>query len=145
MENNCLSNKKWTDKDIEIIKHYAKTNSEILRSNMIINIIAGFNRFRKPKTFFIRLGQILNKCSKLCKSKFQKLEEEIYKEELGTDDNYYDTYKWIRKLRKSQANYDFQKMNSIFKINSGSSSSEEEDYLKNNKRLIEVNSKCIFL
>lgn len=88
---------KWTPKQIECLKNYAQKNKAHIASKFYQNIIKGRMQFRKAKGFFIRLGQQLGKSPAKCKSKFQKIEREIYLEVLKIPASHYKIYSYIRK------------------------------------------------
>lgn len=96
----------WSKKEVEFIKEYSKQNSEILISNMLINIVAGYMRFRKPKRFFVNLGTALKFSSSRCKSKFQKIEKLIYLESIGIPAEMYELFCWIRGFKAEDVFYD---------------------------------------
>lgn len=74
--------KKWTTKDIVILEKYVATNSLQLVSNFYKNILVGYIRFGKPYEFFTKLSQKLGKSKAQCKTKFYKMENELYVEVL---------------------------------------------------------------
>ena len=106
---------KWTQHEIKKMHDYIITNSDDLTSNLYINIVAGYMRFRKPRRFFINLGNLINRTSILCKSKFQKIEKTIYTDYLKIPQEIYEVFKWIRNKKSHNVNYDFKKVNASSK------------------------------
>ena len=102
----------WNDKDIMSVKNYTLSNREVLLSNMYINIIVGFVKFRKPRTFFKDLGLLLDRPSYLCKSKFQKIERELVVNLLKVPQELYNLYLYIRKSKIKNPSYDFKNIKS---------------------------------
>lgn len=101
--------KGWTAEEVRKICEYAKANSEELTSNLLINIVTGYMRFRKHRRFFINMGSHLGRPPKNCKSKFQKLEKTIYIECLKVPERHYELFCYARKRQPDQVNYNFTK------------------------------------
>lgn len=102
--------RKWLPEEFNQMKKYIISESQNLKSNMYINIVAGHKRFRKPRTFFIELGKIIGRSPSHCKSKFQKMENEIYLDYLKVKSEHFETFRWIRKIKSSKVDCDFKKM-----------------------------------
>lgn len=109
--------KKWSDTEIKQIQEYSKNNSDELLSNFYSNIVVGYMRFRKPKKFFVNLGILLQRTSSLCKSKFQKLEKEIYLEALQIQREEYELFCWVRSTKKTRVKYDFKEIETYLEKN----------------------------
>ena len=95
------SRRRWTDKEIENLKNYSIQKKDELLSNLYRNIIAGIIRFRKTPRFFKEMSLLVGRSSEQCKSKFQKLEEEIYLSALEIPEHHYRVFTWLRS-RKSK-------------------------------------------
>lgn len=123
--------KKWRTEEVEQIREYAKQNKLELIENLVINIIAGYRKFRKSRNFFNDLSALLERPPSICKSKFQKIEEIVYLEELGISRDVYDTYLSSKRVTKSSVNYDFEQMQlRVFKR--GSAQQPESKKIKMN-------------
>lgn len=99
--------RRWTPEDLAILRKYIKTNSTALHSHFLVNVVAGYMRFRKPKQFFKRLGKLLCRPSKLCKSKFQKAEKIIYTDYLRFPQTHYDLLRHLRTRSAGEVDYSF--------------------------------------
>ena len=106
---NRKKNIRWESKDLEKLKQFIQTNSEDLISNMLVNIVVGYKRFRKPRNFFVKMGTYLTRESQLCKSKFQKLEHLIYTDFMKVPEEHYNLFRHIRKLKPAEVNYNFDR------------------------------------
>ena len=127
----------WTKDELCKFKEYIISNSKQLISNLIINIVVGYMRFRKSRTFFINMGLLLNRKSKLCKSKFQKIERQIYTDFLKLPKEYYDIFCQLRKQKARKVCYDFY----IFENKSVGS----ENHQNSSKRDLNRMSKNMFI
>jgi hypothetical protein len=103
----------WTNEEVSKLRSYVSENSQELVSNLLVNIVTGYLRFRKNRRFFINMGKFLDRSSKICKSKFQKLERKIYIEFLNLPTDYYELFCHIRKQKPKNVNYDFIKQETI--------------------------------
>lgn len=87
----------WSRHHIETIRQYILAHADHLKSKFYENIIAGAMKYRKAKGFFKNLGRLLGRSSIKCKSKFQKMEPEIYMNFLKVPKRHFDCYEYIRK------------------------------------------------
>ena len=92
--------KKWTKKEVGLLENYAISQAEHLVFKFYENIISGSMEYRKNKGFFRELSKIIGKSSAQCKSKFQKIEEQIYLDLLHIPEDHYDLYLYIRNENK---------------------------------------------
>ena len=120
--------KKWSKEELNKIKNYSLLNQEDLVYNLYTNIVIGYMRFRKPRRFFVNLGQILKRSSSICKSKFQKLEKEIYTGTLRIPNHHYEVFCWIRNLTKERVNYKFNEIKEKIKDEITSQKSKSDSY-----------------
>lgn len=104
MQNQSKRKQQWTQKQIQILKQYVIQQRSHLRSKFYQNIAAGTMRFRKTKGFFIQMGVRVGKSSEKCKSKFQKMESEIYLEHLDIPERHFELYKYLRAGAKLTSN-----------------------------------------
>jgi hypothetical protein len=142
MKSKNTNSKKWLENDLNIIKKYALANSEMLISNLLINIVVGHKRFRKPKYFFNKLGELLERSSHLCKSKFQKLEKMIYIDGLKIRPDYYDTFCWVRRLKKTKVDFNFERMSQKYsKDRLGQMGNEKKTSGSKSKKILKVHRK----
>ena len=86
----------WTRAQTQTLRQYVAQHRQQLRSKFYQNIAAGKIRFRKAKGFFIQMGARLGKSSEKCKSKFQKMETDIYQGLLGIPEPHYRLYCHLR-------------------------------------------------
>lgn len=89
--------KHWTSDELSKMGSFVESESRELFSNMYSNIAVGFMCFRKKRSFFKDMGQILGRPSQLCKSKFQKLEENFYLNLLKVPSSVYELFVELRK------------------------------------------------
>lgn len=98
---------RWSERELDEFKMYIIENSDILRAHFLINTVAGYMRFRKPKCYFIGMGTRIGRSSKLCKSKFQKLEHKIYVEFLKFPVAHFELFCYLRTQKANAVDYDF--------------------------------------
>lgn len=91
-----LKVKRWSAQELAQFNRYVTENSHVLTAHFLTNVVAGHMRFRKPKCYFIDMGKRLGRSSKLCKSKFQKLEHKVYTELLGFPEAHYKLFCYLR-------------------------------------------------
>lgn len=96
--------KKWTDKELNILKIYILKNENMLLTVFYKNISQGKNIFKKEDGFFNIMGNLLQRKSSECKSKFQKHEKIIYCEYLNVPDSHYQIYQHCRKMKRIKKN-----------------------------------------
>ena len=95
---------KWTPADVDRLRRYSKSRSAHLTTSMYQNILAGDMKYPRQKGFFQDMAKILRRSVPKCKSKFQKLEEQVYLETLGVPATHYDCFVWTR--RRTRAEFD---------------------------------------
>ena len=98
----------WTKKEIEKLENYTKSCSEDLISNMLMNIVVGFEYFKKPTWFFRSLSKSLRKSSKVCKRKFKQMEKVLYTNQLGVSENYFELFCKIRTKQQNEVDYNLE-------------------------------------
>ena len=106
MKNNLKT--RWSVEDLNKMKEYIMENSQELISNLLVNIVVGYMRFRKHRRFFINMGNKLKRDSKICKAKFQKIERMMYIDVLNVSVRYYELFCFIRRQKAESVNYDFK-------------------------------------
>ena len=96
-----LKNVKWTPKQVGTITEYSKSRSEHLTALMYTNILAGKMQFAKQSGFFKALSRKTKKSITKCKSKFQKMEQQLYLGALGVPEAHYRCFVWVRKRTRA--------------------------------------------
>lgn len=92
--------RKWTKAQTQILRQYVTNHKVHLRSKFYQNIAAGRIRYRKAKGFFVNMGVKVGKSFEKCKSKFQKMESEIYLELLDIPKQHLELYNYLRTRSK---------------------------------------------
>jgi hypothetical protein len=88
--------KPWTKLETANFEKYIKKKAFLLKANFYKNIYKGKMKFRRPPRFFIEMSNKIGRTASQCKSKFQKLEKEIYLEFLDLPLNHFLVYQSIR-------------------------------------------------
>ena len=128
------SSKTWTNEEIIKIENYTRMKSSLIISNVYINIILGYVKFRKPKDFFISLADIIGRSSKLCKSKFQKIEDDLFKNVLMFDTDTYKLFYHLKNKKPKRVYYDFKYIKKILNDNQNKSKNKQSfKMIGNNK------------
>lgn len=88
--------KNWTEKEVANLKKYIKENSQQLKSQLLMNILMVSMHFSKQKGFYKTLSSIVGRTLPKCKSKFQKMEKDLYLKTLKISELDYEVFQWIR-------------------------------------------------
>lgn len=86
----------WTPIEVFIVEQYALDHQDQLKQNLYRNIFAGTMLYRKKKGFFKQMSKLVDRPSKNCKSKFQKIERKIYVYLIGVPKDHYELFLLIR-------------------------------------------------
>jgi hypothetical protein len=108
--------KRWSETELKIIKEYVISHKEDLITNFYQNIIISVKKYPKYPKFYTNLSKKLKRSSSQCKSKFQKMEKEIYLEYLGVSENEFELFNWIRQRKKQNRIQNNQKKQEKIKI-----------------------------
>lgn len=108
--------KRWTQSELNIIKEYVILHKEDLIDNFYQNIIISQKKYPKYPKFYTNLSKKLKRSSSQCKSKFQKMEKEIYLQYLGMNENEYNLFNWIRQRKKENQKKNIQNHQTKIKI-----------------------------
>ena len=89
--------KRWSSNELNTMKDYVLLNKESLLDNFYKNIINKNKKYPKYSKFYTNLSKRIKRSSSQCKSKFQKMEREIYLDFLGVLESEFDLFVWTRK------------------------------------------------
>ena len=79
------------------MEQYALNHRDHLKYNFYHNIFAGAMLYRKKRGFFQNMSKLVDRPSKNCKSKFQKIERKIYVTLIGFPSDHYKLFLFIRR------------------------------------------------
>jgi hypothetical protein len=95
---------RWNEKELNELRKYILLKGDELKLAFYQNIIEGKIIYKKCSKFFIEMSKKIKRSSNQCKSKFQKMEREIYLEILQVPEEYYLLYQCQRKLNSKIKN-----------------------------------------
>lgn len=89
---------RWTASELAHLRSYVLSKSAPLRLSLYQNLVEGSIKHKKSPRFFIEMSHLVARTPNQCKSKFQKMERDIYTAFLGVPARHYDLYARLRQL-----------------------------------------------
>ena len=119
------------------MEQYALNHRDHLKYNFYHNIFAGAMLYRKKRGFFQNMSKLVDRPSKNCKSKFQKIERKIYVSLIGIPRDHYELFLFIRRGHRLDWNLKLSEVGNLRTSKLFDGSVKKQSILNLKKRVFE--------